>query len=74
MSTTETTTNARFSGFWRRHRHERWQHLATGDSYDDAWGKLLDQLQLKGLRGGESLVVEGGRNPNTEVPRRRRCF
>ena len=48
---------------WHRPRNGlAWTLLAKGDTYEEAWGLLLDALRH--THGGDSQVVRAGCDPN----------
>ena len=57
---------AAFVGYWRPNKSHKWIKLAEGESYQEAWGRLLDTIWDR--RGGESLVSQY--DPNKQETRR----
>ncbi len=57
-------------GWYRAGKGQRWVRLAEARSYEEAWNLLLDRLPREG-RGGESLVLSAGRDPNHQPATRR---
>jgi hypothetical protein len=59
---TNTTAPVPFTG-WHRRPGSRWVKLAEADTETRTWAALLDALAEQGGRGGESVVLPGGRTP-----------
>ncbi|HWG41557.1 MAG TPA: hypothetical protein VN688_02140 [Gemmataceae bacterium] len=60
-----TPTSTPWGGWFRQNKRVRWTQLVSGDSYAEAWERLLDALAM--TRGGESLVTMA--NPNCDAAR-----
>ena len=68
-----TTVDAGWAGYWRPQRGVPWTRIASGDSYDDAWGRTLDALAP--VKCGDTVVLRLDVDPNgppARAERRRR--
>jgi hypothetical protein len=62
-----TTTATRWAGWHRPTKHAAWLRLVDAEDYSDCWSRLLDATADK--RGGESIVVAAGTDPNRGASR-----
>ena len=62
-----TQTETRWFGWFRPNKATTWTKLVEAGRYDDAWAQLL--AAISSMRGGESLVLKGGEDPNRPAPR-----
>jgi hypothetical protein len=62
-------TPTAYAGYYRPSKRAAWTLLAEADTYDDAWGLLLDRLPSG--PGGESVVLAAGTSPSGKVSEER---
>ena len=62
MSTATPDAPPVFIGWWRPRKGLPWMRIAEGADYDTTLGRLVEALSA--MRGGDSVVLRAGEDPN----------